>query len=364
MNQKIPKPMLDTLARGATPAEHPSADVLAAFVERALVEGEKRLVTDHIAQCAECREVVFLASDAIEPAVTNEPSVAAKPRWQWRSRWVWAIPVAAMFLVGAGYLVRQSYVAAEKEMASARVPEKGSGPPAPSPEVTPAQPSPAAAAPSAMAKARPRTAPATTALSQRSQPSSGNVNAMNTPAPAESETERAKLTPPKPSPQAPLMAIGGAMAGAAPAAAPRGNSFAPTTGEADRQFPADSLSLSVNRALVAAVRTAHPGWRITEQGHLEHLIPDGWSRVLSEQTSAFRVVCVMGNNVWAGGNNGMLFHSGDGGVHWNKVFVASASGGEMPAIVSIRFDDAQHGVVIADTGAKYSTADGGGTWTQ
>ena len=368
MNQKIPKPMLDTLARGATPTEHPSADLLAAFVERALAEGEKRLLTDHLVRCAECREVVFLASGAIEPAVTDEPSLAAKPRWWWTSRWVWTIPVAAMFLVGAGYLVRQSYVAApaEKEMASARVPEKGSGPPAQSPEMTPAQPAPAAAAGSAMAKARPRTSPATTALPQRSQPSSGNVNTLNTPAPAESETEHAKLTPPKPSPQAPQIqiAIDGAMAGAASAAAPRGNSFAPTTGETDQQFPADSLCLSVNRALLAAVRTAHPGWRVTEQGHLEHLTSDGWSRVLVEQKSAFRVVSVMGNDVWAGGNNRMLFHSGDGGVHWNKLSVASASGGETPAIVSIHFDDAQHGVVIADTGAKYSTTDGGMTWTK
>src|SRR5271169_3688905 len=164
MNQKIPKPMLDTLARGATPAEHPSAEVLAAFVERALVEGEKWSVPDHLARCAECREGVFLASDAIEPAIIDEPSVAAKPRRRWTSRWIWAIPVAAMLLVGAGYLVRQSYVAAptEKEMASAKVPEKASGPPAQSLEMTPAQPAPAAAARSAMAKARSRTSPATT----------------------------------------------------------------------------------------------------------------------------------------------------------------------------------------------------------
>ena len=393
MNEKIPKPMLNALAREAAPADHPSADVLAAFVEHALAEGEKQSVTDHLARCEECREIVFLTSDATEEEVQEpagklvaaaalgeqdhlvveqagasiqHPVAAAKPRWRSTSKWVWAVPVAAMFLLGAGYLLRKSYVAAPaaREIASKTAPEKASGPPEQLPEATPAPPAPGAAAPSPVAKAQPRTAPATSVLSQRSQSFSGNVNAMNTPAPAESETERAKLTPAKPLPQAPLMAIGGAMAGAAPVAPPPRNSFAPATGETDRQFPADSLSLSVNRALVGAVRTAHPGWRVTLQGHLEHLMSEGWSRVLADQTSAFRAVSVIGNDVWAGGNDGMLFHSGDGGVHWNRLSIPSASGTETVTIVSIRFDDAQHGVVVADTGASYGTTDGGVTWTK
>ena len=62
MNENIPKPILDALAREATPADHPSADVLAAFVEHALGEAEKQSVTDHLARCGECREIVFLAS--------------------------------------------------------------------------------------------------------------------------------------------------------------------------------------------------------------------------------------------------------------------------------------------------------------
>ena len=130
MNQEIPKPLRSALARQAVPADHPSADVLAAFVEHALGEGEKQSVTGHLARCAECREVVFLASEATEPAVTYEPSVAAKPRWWSTSKWAWAVPVAAMFLFGAGYLVLQSYIGApaEREMASAKVSEKGSWP--------------------------------------------------------------------------------------------------------------------------------------------------------------------------------------------------------------------------------------------
>ena len=193
-----------------------------------------------------------------------------------------------------------------------------------------------------------------------------DVIAMNSaaPAPAGRATVHVKSAPPQPSSEAPVTAIVGEVAGTAPTA-PRANGFAPTTGETDRQYrAADSLNLSVNRALVGAVRTAHPGWRVTLQGHLEHLMSEGWSRVLADQTSAFRAVSVIGNDVWAGGNDGMLFHSADGGVHWNRLSIPSASGTETVTIVSIRFDAAQHGVVVADTGASYSTTDGGVTWTK
>ena len=388
MNQKIPKPMLDTLAREAAPADHPSADVLAAFVERALVEGEKQLVTDHLARCAECREVVFLTSDATEEEVQEpagklvaaaalgeqdhpvveqaaasirRPVAAAKPRWRSTSKWVWAVPVAAMFLLGAGYLLRKSYVAAPavREIASKTVPEKASGRPEQLPEATPTPPAPAA-------KGRPKMAPATTPPAQKAPTVNADVIAMNSaaPAPAGRATVQLKSAPPQPSPEAPVIAIGGAVAGTAPIA-PRANGFAPTTGETDRQYrAADSLNLSVNRALAGAVRTAHPGWRVTLQGHLEHLMSEGWSRVLADQTSAFRAVSVIGNDVWAGGNDGMLFHSGDGGVHWNRLSIPSASGTETVTIVSIRFDDAQHSVVVAGIGASYSTTDGGVTWTK
>jgi hypothetical protein len=394
MNENIPKPILDALAREATPSDHPSADVLAAFVEHALAEAEKQSVTDHLARCGECREIVFLASGAVEePAAQSEamlvtaaarapqdrlavahaaagiPSSTSLPklRWRWTSRWVWAIPVAAILLLGAGYLLRKIYVAVpgEREIASKSSPEKASGPPAQLPEVATARPSPATPAPSPMAKERPRTTPPTTLPARKAPPVNADVIAMNAPlTPAGSETVRAKLASPKSSSEAPVMAIGGAIAGAAPAAR-RGNGFAPTTSETDRQYGAgDSLSFSVNRGLAGVARTTHPAWRVTLQGHLEHLTPDGWSRVLADQVSVFRVVSVVGNDVWAGGNDGMFFHSGDGGTHWNRLSIASPGSSETAAIVSIRFDDGQHGAVITDTDAKYSTTDGGMTWTK
>ncbi len=361
MNEKIPKPMLNALAREGAPADHPSADVLAAFVEHALAEGEKQSVTDHLARCEECREVVFLASETTEQAATDEPVVAAKPRWRWTSRWVWAAPAAAIFLLGAGYLMRQRHVAspAGSEIASEQSPEMASRP-AEQLQVTP-QPAPAEVASSPTAKARPRTTPAPLPPIQKAEPAGADVLVMNAapPAPAKGEGMKAKAASAEPA----GIAVGGAVAGTAPAV-PSGNGFAPTTSEGVQQYRAtDSLSLSVNRGL-AAVRTAHPGWRVTPQGYLEHFMPNGWLRVLADQASVFRGVSVIGSDVWAGGNDGALFHSGDGGVNWHKVSIGNPSGGERAAIVSIRFDDSQHGMVITDIGTSYGTTDGGVTWKQ
>ena len=148
---------------------------------------------------------------------------------------------------------------------------------------------------------------------------------------------------------------------------PRANGFAPSAGENEtlRQFGAtDSLSLSVNRAATSAARPVHPGWRITPQGQLEHLTPDGWASVLLEQGAVFRAVSVIGSQVCAGGEGGALFQSSDSGAHWNKASLVSDGQSETAAIVSIRFDDSEHGVVVTAAGSSYRTSDGGATWTK
>jgi photosystem II stability/assembly factor-like uncharacterized protein len=73
---------------------------------------------------------------------------------------------------------------------------------------------------------------------------------------------------------------------------------------------------------------------------------------------------VIGGNVWAGGNDGMLFHSADNGLHWNKIILRSADSVEHGAIVSIRFSDVQSGEAVTDSGSTYATSDGGATWTK
>jgi photosystem II stability/assembly factor-like uncharacterized protein len=112
---------------------------------------------------------------------------------------------------------------------------------------------------------------------------------------------------------------------------------------------------------VRSLRAAHL-WRITADGHLEHSTAEGWTRVLADQTATFRVVSVVGNHVWVGGSGGALFHSHDEGQNWEQVALTTLSGRETSTIVSIQFDDAQHGTVTTDTGTRCSTTNGGGSW--
>src|SRR5208282_1637958 len=123
MNPELPKTLLEALARQTAGEDHPSPDALTAFVEQSLPARENQRVTDHLAMCADCREVVFVASSAVEepvgeeqewmpaaavprispallaktevaPNVTGAPSVGASPRRGWTLRWAW-VPVVA-----------------------------------------------------------------------------------------------------------------------------------------------------------------------------------------------------------------------------------------------------------------------------
>ena len=370
MNEKLPNSMLDALARGAKPADHPSADVLNAFVEHALADGEKRSVTDHLAHCAECRDVIFLASSAATETADEQQLVAAAratPRRRWSQHLAWAAPVAAVLLLSGGYFVwhRANTMTTGPELASKRAAAAPVRSPEQSQKLEMGQHADAVAAPVPTAKVRVAVPPANTLPARKPQPASANLVATNAAAapPAENKEQDSTAEMAKPSPQAPESAIGGAMAGMA--SAPKSSGFAPSAGQSEalRQFStADSVGASVNRAVAGAARTAHPAWRITPQGQLEHLTSEGWTRAFPEQRRVFRAVAVIGNQVWAGGDGGALFHSSDGGQHWNKVSLATGEGAETAAIVSIRFDDPQYGEVVTDSGSSYGTSDGGATW--
>jgi hypothetical protein len=89
--ENIPKIVRERLRIAAVAADHPDADVLAAFAERALPKGERATVLNHLAHCGECREIVALALPAPESMETPVARVRSM-RFTWPAlRWGFAV---------------------------------------------------------------------------------------------------------------------------------------------------------------------------------------------------------------------------------------------------------------------------------
>jgi hypothetical protein len=397
MNQNLPKPMLEALGRQPLPTDHPSADVLTAFAENALVGDEYRRTADHLSRCGECREIAFLASSAADKPLQVEEQVAAPyaaPRRR-MPRLVWGMSIAAGLLVVASSLMwwRNESARTRMQMASREVGIPPARPAQPAqesqaaiesksnpelksriqPQLSIGSKSPIApdttaelAAPSAsFAKSQDKTPRAKNVSPQGAEThgmgASAGIVAGAIPAPA-----KAVRTPAATKPA--TIAISAAPRNIGPAsttapATPHANSFAPAQGGPLAAAPRSADELLLNpQVAVRSLGAAHL-WRITADGHLEHSTAEGWTRVLADQSATFHVVSVVGNQVWVGGSRGALFHSHDEGQNWEQVALTTLSGRETDTIVSIQFDDVQHGIVTTDSGASCSTTDGGGSWS-
>ncbi len=387
MNQEIPKPLRSALARQVAGDVHPSPDVLTSFMERTLAPVESEGVTHHLAQCAECREIVFLASEAAADEVRDErqlvaaraasrvvpmpayvatsrpvPALASTSRPRWTSRMRWALSIAAAALLVSGGLVLQfSRAGSGHSATSLTVASNHPAPTSPEAQQTATAPeSLEASVKPAVPEALTRAAPHGTAAAHAGSVSSATAVARNDTdefqaAPATGVAPRAT------GPQATPGAVGGVGNPLVPEVRPQ-SSFAESEAAQAVQRAAP-LAFGKTQAGMHSVSAARPQWRIGPEGHLERSMAAGqWTRVLDEQPTTFHAVAVMGNDVWAGGNGGALYHSSDGGEHWSKVPLAANSNVETGAIVSIRFDDPQHGVVASDRGTRWATADGGVTW--
>ena len=100
--EKVPKIVGERLKSAAV--DHPDADVLAAFSERALPERERSQVLEHLARCGECRDVIALALPAEEPVITVVRPVRA--RWLTWPRLRWGLVAAGVIIVGSFGVLR------------------------------------------------------------------------------------------------------------------------------------------------------------------------------------------------------------------------------------------------------------------
>lgn len=89
-----------------------------------------------------------------------------------------------------------------------------------------------------------------------------------------------------------------------------------------------------------------------------------WQAVpLSERTS-FRAVAAVGPDVWAGGSEGTLFHSPDGGAHWEERKIAGENTSISGDIVKIDARDPNQVTVTAASGEVWTSLDNGRHWVR
>jgi hypothetical protein len=82
------------------PGTHPDAEILTAFAEQLTTAEERDEILAHMAECSRCREVIFLAQQAVEEEKPAGPAAlvsTSKAHTSWFTAWKWSwIPVAAL----------------------------------------------------------------------------------------------------------------------------------------------------------------------------------------------------------------------------------------------------------------------------
>ena len=411
---QLPKIVQQGLGRAAKPEVHPDPDLLAAFAEKSLNDGERSHVLQHLASCADCREVLALAMPEIatEPA----PSLGRSSSWLTWPMLRWGALAACVVVVGAAVTLHYDGRQAERPVA-----EKS--PAAPAIAVVesnaPKQSGPELAAkiapPSPVVPRRDLAGPAgnfATPTEKKSR-NSGIV-----PGGAELSTAQARDA----------YADQPAAPAAAPAAKPaepgqlaktrndeldyitRTNHQTVTVESAavtpmEQKAPisdlkakdeanknelhkeaqtagavggpmqdrkADTLSavtqtVEVTSGAVAKrsrVKANTPRWTISPDGSLQRSFDSGknWQTIPVASGAVFRGMSVNDSDIWVGGAAGALYHSSDAGEHWTQIKPTVDGKSLTSDIVTLEFSNANHGRLTTSNHEIWTTGDAGETW--
>ena len=134
-----------------------------------------------------------------------------------------------------------------------------------------------------------------------------------------------------------------------------------STGGLQRSFDQGKTWQDVDVTAVAAFSAA-TGLTAANTTRTKEYYADKKALKAPAGTPVFRAVAVIGTEVWAGGSQGVLFHSVDSGNRWAQVVPSSTGIALTGDIVGVEFADAQHGRITTSTGEIWSTSDQGQTW--
>jgi hypothetical protein len=117
--------------RAAVATDHPDPDLLAAVAEQALPERERAPLLEHLARCADCRDVLALATAPVGSATTQTKDTAAvrKAPWFRLPALRWGALAAGFVIVGTAVLIHRDEKSAkfERDQSQLAVPKPSVG---------------------------------------------------------------------------------------------------------------------------------------------------------------------------------------------------------------------------------------------
>ncbi len=421
--EQMPKIVEQRLRAMAAVGPHPDASLLTAFAEKSLSGRERGQVLEHLAHCADCREVVSLSL----PESVDGQTVFHKPSKTWWASGLavrWAALAACMVVAGALFTQR---LEKQAKVASLSAPKQ-----APHPNVeneyalrtpitdsqngnfaakleTPAAPqqehdfgrvAAAKRVPAATQTAGAMPAPAPVmknmpnAMSQNVQarpriakvpPASESAEVAAAAAPSAAAVgglERKDARADESSNNAVPRSANETVEVAAEAPAVETNGAPGKAKDAKKSLDkelqaqiassmvtagsggADQLSAQGRNYDSLAVLTSPARWSLSPEGAVRRSLDAGktWQPVPIANHVIFRAVSALGTEVWVGGLGGALYHSSDRGQTWIQV-KPRAGGTPLTAdITSLEFSDAQHGKLTTIDHQIWTTSDGGQNW--
>ena len=160
-------------------------------------------------------------------------------------------------------------------------------------------------------------------------------------------------------------AVNGALAKTVEADTKQATSQPDSTGAAAGQsvnmYETRQMSLA-GRSVSGLTVLQSPKWQV--QGtKLQRSVDSGthWETALESHRNLLSVAA-SGNEVWAGGKKGDLFHSSDGGITWAQVHPASSGHALADDITRVDLRDADKIVLYTSKNQSWSSTDGGATW--
>ena len=353
---------------------HPDLDLLTAFAENALPQGERKQLLKHLGTCSDCRDTLYLAlpdSAESQNVLLVRPNRVSRLALRWGT--VAASVVAALFFT--------AHYSAHK---------RANVPAAPQPVQIAAEKTPADIDHLAMGgkvsdakqeePTETRTRPPAKHMTAKPQAnlafdSSGQVRVQSAPAPANEVSRRAgDVSVAEEKPAAPASntlspQVGGRDAPKSANESVEISGSAPAP--AEKQSPAELdpkkavPALSARRADAASVPAQSAQWMISAQGSLQRSYDSGktWQTVPVQPGAWFRAFSTAGTEVWVAGNAGSLYHSPDSGRNWVEVQPTAAGRKLQADIISVNFSDPLNGALTTENGEVWTTSDGGKSWT-